>query len=277
MENELSLEEKDFRREAYDILAAIKYEIPYTLKDRPVIIRHSDGPVMKFGELYLDIENDLPYHDQIVDRWWQVVLKLVELGAFKIAEKSPEGCAVEVLQPRFDELYMQYEQTVQPLESPRQRMSSWDLPEETKWENITLRFLNGEEVILEVHGKTRQTICGEMGFLNQKTKRPNAQWQLLRQLAQAGGEIHWDNVQKLLPNDQDVLKTRIKQLRKALKSYFSMIDGDPFYDYRKEKAYRIKMRLLPEQSDGAGKGSDDEEYLKSKNPVVYDPYENERG
>ena len=109
MPQDISAEEMEFYKEAHDILAAIKAKLPYTLKDTPVTISHSAGPVMKVGDLYLDIESDLPYYDQIVDRWWQVVLKLAELGAFKIVERDPVGCAVEVLEPRFSELLSEYD------------------------------------------------------------------------------------------------------------------------------------------------------------------------
>lgn len=281
MPQEISPEETEFQKEAYDILATIKNKLPYALKDRPVVISYSAGPVMKFGELHLDIESDLPYYDQIVDRWWQVVLKLAELGAFKIKERGPTGCDVEVLQPRFDELYGQYEQTVQASESLSQPKSTslppWDLPPDTRWENVILRFLNGEEVQLEANGTTRHTTCEEMGFINKKTKRPNAQWEMLKKLARVGGEIHWGNNQSLSSNDQDVLKTRIKEIRKGLRAYFPMIKDDPFYDYRKEKAYRIKMQLIPESEGVDLKMSDDEEYLKEQTSVKYDPDENQRG
>lgn len=279
---DISVEEREFQKEALDVLDAVKAEQPRTLADNPVRLEHNLRTIIGGNPAGVDIwiEADMPEQRQIEDKWWQTVEKLEEMGAFTIEQKDDFGCLVNVHDEKFNELHEQCRQAARLLKSARQRaeetLPRWDLPTGTKWEDITLRFLDGEEVQISIHDKTRHTTCEEMGFINNKTKRPNAQWQLLRDLSKNNGEIHWDNVHNLSPKIQNSLKTQIKLLRKGLRAYFPTLEDDPFYNYRKEKAYRIKVHLIPEQGEDQDSISDDEEYLKDKNPSIYDPFENRR-
>ena len=118
-------------------------------------------------------------------------------------------------------------------------------PDNLAWVDVTIRFVNGDEVVIETKGEQRQVTAVAMGFENQKTKRPNVQWELLKALANHGGEISWADNQGLAQKQIDTFKKRKQMLSDALKSYFK-IDDDPFYEYWKDKSYKVKFTLFPE-------------------------------
>ena len=63
-----------------------------------------------------------------------------------------------------------------------------------KWEDMTMKFLNGEEVEV-MHNKlgNQRLNYNELGFENKKTKLPNKQWELLRLISETNGVISWKN------------------------------------------------------------------------------------
>ncbi len=149
-----------------------------------------------------------------------------------------------------------YIETLESTKSTKERELIRKLPDaetpsktdQKKWESISMKFLNGHEIIIEEEGKQKQTNFEEMGFKNNKNNQPTRQWELLTALSQKGGEMSWRNNQDLSQKDIDAVKHRKKKLADQLKAYFR-IDSDPFeYNY-KEKAYRLKIYLKPEKSD----------------------------
>lgn len=142
-------------------------------------------------------------------------------------------------------------------------------PINTKWEDITIQFLNGQEVIVRVKNLTFQTTYEEMGFQDEKTKLPNKQWQFLKNLSETGGEISWKN-----PHATPKGKKQKQLLSDSLKAYFQ-IDESPFYSYKQEKSYKIRVHLIPEVKS-EDKQQDDLEMrkeYKEQTPSVYDKYE----
>ena len=121
-------------------------------------------------------------------------------------------------------------------------------PSDLAWSEITLKFLNGEDAIVKFRNTTFQTTAEEMGFLDKKTKSPNAQWGFMAQLASHGGEISWSNNSDLSKHDIDAMKKRKQELVKGLWKYFG-IEGDPFFPYRDIKAYKMKIALIPESKE----------------------------
>lgn len=147
------------------------------------------------------------------------------------------------------------------------------LPPDTKWEDITIQFFNGDEVLIKCDGLSRHTNYEDMGFLDKRTKssktpkQPNKQWLFLKLLSETGGEISWSS-SKATPQG----KKQKQLLSEKLKKYFG-IDNDPFYSYKNEKAYKIRLTLIPEQKDNeSNKKSDLEELYKEQTPEVYDPH-----
>jgi len=147
------------------------------------------------------------------------------------------------------------------------------LPAGAKWEDITIEFADGHNLNIKCKGKTFRRDYKEMGFEDSKSRKPNKQWEFLRQLSQNQGEIAWGktssrktvNTKRTEQDfgyeyDEDestesqnkgfsIIKApdktkKIKQLlSQALKTAFQ-IQSDPFFPYRKAKAYKIRLKLV---------------------------------
>ncbi|GAG59595.1 unnamed protein product, partial [marine sediment metagenome] len=114
------------------------------------------------------------------------------------------------------------------------------LPPNTKWKDITIKFLDGHNVRITAPNVRTEVGYKEMGFQDDKRRMPNKQWKLLQLLAEKHGELSW------LDREATTLIKKKKQLLSdTLKARFQ-INEDPFFPYKKVKAYKIKMNLIPE-------------------------------
>jgi len=109
-----------------------------------------------------------------------------------------------------------------------------------KWEDITIQFVNGHEVIIKIKKKVWHTTYEEMGFKDKRTKLPNRQWEFLKNLSKTNGEISWKNPIATVKG-----KKQKQLLSDKLKKYFK-INEKPFHCDRKEKMYKIKINLIAE-------------------------------
>lgn len=122
------------------------------------------------------------------------------------------------------------------------------LPNDTRWEHMTIKFLNEDKVEITLADKPdfkHIETFDKMGFENSKKHTPNMQWKLLQLLAMKNGELSWQNNYDLSKKDVDAVKKKKQKLSDALQKYFQ-IEEDPFFSYRTEKAYKIKINLIPE-------------------------------
>lgn len=144
------------------------------------------------------------------------------------------------------------------------------LPADAKWEDITIRFVDGHNVDIKCKDKTSRSDYKEMGFEDSKSRRPNKQWEMLQRLAENHGEISWEKfsagksstIRKTeqdfgyeVDDDEpqnkgfsiikapDKLKKTKQLLAQTLKAYFQ-IDEDPFWPYEEVKSYKIKIKLI---------------------------------
>lgn len=111
------------------------------------------------------------------------------------------------------------------------------IPSGTTWENIYIQFRNDESVTIKVSGHTHNTSFADMGFLDNRSNKPNIQWTLLRLFAKKGGGLPVSS-----PEAEDKYKKQKQLLSNSLKEYFS-IDYDPFKTYNKNDGYVIKINL----------------------------------
>ena len=103
------------------------------------------------------------------------------------------------------------------------------------------KFLDGNNV--KISGKDSKPITAyykEMGFEDARSRKPNKQWELIRLLAENNGELSWDKSEA-----KGDIKKKKQLLSKTLRDYFG-IKGDPFYPYKEQNSYRIKISLTPE-------------------------------
>jgi len=112
-----------------------------------------------------------------------------------------------------------------------------NLPPNTNWEGISLRFIDGNNV--EIKSKDFKQIVHfkDMGFEDKRTRRPDKQWELLQYLAENAGQISWDSS---LSNVK--VKKKKQRLSKTLQEYFQITE-DPFFPYKSEEAYTTRIQF----------------------------------
>lgn len=114
------------------------------------------------------------------------------------------------------------------------------LSKTTNWENITIKFIDRHFVQIVADNNVYTADYTEMDFKDRRKLKPNLQWILLEGLSKNNGETSKNK------SDYDpYIKKKKQLLADGLKKYFGL-DSDPFYSYRKEKNYRIKINLVPE-------------------------------
>lgn len=115
-----------------------------------------------------------------------------------------------------------------------------------KWENITIKFLNKEEVFIQATKQFNDTTdYKKMGFIGRgNNPRPSEAWTFLLVLAKQNGELTIKD-----PEAKDKYKKQKEILTKNLQDYFSL-EYDPFYPYHSSSeksgnSYKIKILLIP--------------------------------
>lgn len=150
------------------------------------------------------------------------------------------------------------------------------LPAGTKWQNIIIKFLDDENVYVQVKQFKYNTNYKEMGFVGKgNNPNPSEAWTFLKVLAKVNGELTIKDTEA-----RDKYKKQKELLAKSLQSYFSL-EYDPFYPYRSSSekqgnSYKIKITLIPPLTDNkkpaAVEEDDDDlgvrEYLKEQAPQV---------
>lgn len=152
------------------------------------------------------------------------------------------------------------------------------LPAGTNWQNITIKFLDSENVHIKVQQFKHKASFNEMGFIGKgNNPSPSVAWEFLKVLSKLNGEITFQDKEA-----RDKYKKQKEMLAKSLQNYF-VIDYDPFFPYRSSaekqgNSYKIKITLIPPSEDNdivseKKENNDDElgiqEYLHEQNPQVY--------
>lgn len=131
--------------------------------------------------------------------------------------------------------------SVEKPEEEKKYRFPYKLPRGTKWENITIKFLDDDTVQILTKGKEHSPNFKDMGFEG-KGGKPSVLWIFLRVLAMYSGEIKASDDKK-----DDSYKKQKQSLSEALESYFGL-DFDPFHPFQTDKSYRVKFTLLPPEN-----------------------------
>src|SRR3989339_156518 len=141
------------------------------------------------------------------------------------------------------------------------------IPRGTRWNHVTIVFLNGSTVEMTVKGKKHTATFLELGLIG-KGMKPSEAWTFLKVLSQQNGEISI--------SDKIAKKSYKKQkeiLSDFLENYFH-IDFDPFDPYELANSYRIKLNLywkgVTEPPDESGKVDIDDEVLDPAEEDTWD-------
>lgn len=179
------------------------------------------------------------------------------------------------LSKEFDNWYIHYKTNQEPevavVKPAKIDKPALKLPPNTKWKDITIKFKDGHKIDIIIADKTTRSDYEKMGFEDRRTRKPDKQWALLIKLSENNGEIDWHSrLQSKTVNTQltkqklgfednedtedqnrgfsykkasDSIKKTKQLLAKKLKTFFG-IKEDPFFPYRKEGSYKIKIILI---------------------------------
>ncbi|MCL5012224.1 MAG: hypothetical protein M1320_02245 [Patescibacteria group bacterium] len=111
----------------------------------------------------------------------------------------------------------------------------------TQWKDVTLRFLDEQNVLIQNNKKIVTANYGGLGFSNEKNNRPNLAWIFLLEMAKNNGET------KSIPSP---IPDNIKQIKRQISDFLKKLfknDTEPFYDFSETKTYKLKIALIPPQ------------------------------
>lgn len=116
-------------------------------------------------------------------------------------------------------------------EGPRTKLAAAD------WKEIEINFLSDQRVEIRVGERRENCNCGELGFLDRRSGKPNLAWIELRRLAEAEGGL------KTSAKDQSwsAVEKRMQVIRKFLKSYFQL-ESDPL-PFVKGAGFRARFAI----------------------------------
>lgn len=143
----------------------------------------------------------------------------------------------------------------------------------TPWKDIIIRFLDERNVLIKGGNKNVTADYEGLGFSDDKSNKPNLAWVFLLGMAKNNGET------KPIPSPiSDNIKQKKRQVSDWLKKLFKN-DTEPFYDFSETNTYKLKVVLIPPQTDNDDGESDKDQigvrdYLKETMVSKYEPPNN---
>lgn len=122
--------------------------------------------------------------------------------------------------------------------SHQKDLEKFPTPEGTRWEDVTIQIVSKDSIKISVKEVHKRFNYAEIGFKDKrKGDLPDSQWEVLKDFGAQNGEISWGSQRAQLK-----IQKKIQKIRKRLRNLIG-IDGDPFYPYRKYKAYKTKFKI----------------------------------
>lgn len=237
----------------YKTIVDLEWEKFKTLRESSVWWSHYQ--LMRLAHGVFEVKEQDPYYDSdsIVDTLYRYEFDQIAKGNTDslviLKRKKFEDCIKKVhsyLLPRLKSLLGPSEKTDDlKSDTKRKKISKpYSTPAGTKWEEITIKFLDGHNVQISCRGSKTTVNYKEMGMQDDRSLRPNKQWVLLELLAVKNGELTWQDKEASLK----VVKQ--KQILTDTLQEFFQLDEDPFYEYNgRHQAYKIKIVLIPLAAD----------------------------
>lgn len=122
-----------------------------------------------------------------------------------------------------------------PDDKKQTEMAFFPTPPDARWEDVSIQFIDGETISVEVREAKGRYLFSEMGMLDGRSKKPTVQWGLLRGFADGRGIFDWTN-NFATRNNQKRREILAKDLRR-----FFRIDEDPFVS--EGQGWRAKFRV----------------------------------
>lgn len=134
----------------------------------------------------------------------------------------------------------------------------------TEWSKVTIRFLNDRDVIITADKKQVTADYSSLGFADEKQDKPNTAWMFLFGLTKNNGETGI-----LQTPISDIIRQQKRQVADKLKTIFKN-DTDPFYDPTESHIYKIKINLIPPQTEDIKDDLGIQEYLNDTTTKQYE-------
>lgn len=224
----------------------------YVSQDQPMTISGDNTPPIRFYELLLSLE-------------MKGLLRIISSDTY-----APSSIGKRTKTDDFD-LMLNVEFKNSPIEIAALAGNKPTRPPATvtkakpRWEDITIKFKNGNDVDIILSNSVCPSDYRQMGFENKKTRRPNSQWEYLIRLAERAdansrkkasssrlSQDYADNTDNETQHNPgysikrvpDKNKKRKQLLAQQLKLYFQIHD-DPFLPYDEAQDYKIRINLIP--------------------------------
>lgn len=106
-------------------------------------------------------------------------------------------------------------------DSHRDERARFPTPAGATWGDVTIRFLDGHTVHVNVAGTVEECDCMRLGMASRRNRQPTKQWNLLTRFAASGGVISWKkgNADRSLQKQKELLVQRLQT--------FFRIEGEP--------------------------------------------------
>ncbi len=113
-------------------------------------------------------------------------------------------------------------------------------PPDAAWSDVSIRFIDGHTVSVQV--KSERKVCNytQMGMANRKNGNPTVEWALLSVFADERGILDWSSSHAHRRNQK-----RRENLASNLRGFFR-IEGDPFGLTDDGKGWEARFRISPE-------------------------------
>ena len=121
-----------------------------------------------------------------------------------------------------DSVFAEFRATHVPQPKDDDGMVVFPTPPGARWEDVSIRFIDGETISVKVKDQSAVLLYSQMGMIDGRNKKPTKQWELLRDFADEHGIIDWTS------RRADRLKKKRKQNLAANLQRFFRIDVDPF-------------------------------------------------
>lgn len=128
----------------------------------------------------------------------------------------------------------------QAVPKPGPAKAFFPTPPRARWADVTIRFVDGHTVSVDVAGVKGRYSYVEMEMANRRESRPSKQWDFLYEIAENHGTIDFDmgNARKN--------KSWKYELSSDLRSFFHIKD-DPFIYDESTGCWQVRFRLIPIQ------------------------------
>jgi hypothetical protein len=203
--------------------------------------------ITKSQEFYKKLIGTIPKIEPITNTTSSPLPPTNSLKLKKSETKEKQPTEAELFKIIEDIVSLKIEEKIKTEKINTKHKFPYKLPKNTKWESITIKFIDGENIQIVTDTGSYKAHYSEMGLKDGRTLSPNQQWVFLKLLSTHNGETSI-KAQDFNPK----IKKQKQLLADSLKKYFGL-DSDPFYPYKKEKIYRIKINLISDsQSINSG-------------------------